>query len=235
MRGIGVVNLVHSDGTNFYPIDFRIYSPEADGKTKNDHFQDMFLALLNEKKLLAKTILFDSWYASIDNLKLIHRSQRYFVTTLKSNRMVSLSSQTGYCHLEELEWSEAQLVDGQLVKLKELPFKVRLFKVVATNGDIEWMITNHPGFISAQVTKQASDVRWQIEQLHRELKQLTGSEKCQCRKARAQRTHLALCYQAWLAIRVKATSLKKTMYVVINELYGDFLRAQLRLCPIPAL
>ncbi len=86
---------------------------------------------------MAKTVLFDSWYASVDNLKLIERHQRYFVTTLKSNRMVSLSPHTGYCHLEELAWSEAPLLAGQMVKLKELPFKVRLFKVVATNGDIE--------------------------------------------------------------------------------------------------
>ena len=42
VRGIGVVNLVHSDGRDFYPIDFRIYSPEADGKTKNEHFREMF-------------------------------------------------------------------------------------------------------------------------------------------------------------------------------------------------
>lgn len=235
VRGIGIVNLVHSDGTNFLPIDFRIYSPETEGKTKNDHFREMFLAAIDEKKLLAQIVLFDSWYASVDNLKLIQTSQRYFVTTLKSNRMVSLSPQTGYCHLEDLEWSEAHLLSGQMVKLKELPFKVRLFKVVATNGDIEWIITNHPGFISAQVTKQASDVRWQIEQLHRELKQLTGTEKCECRKARAQRTHIALCYQAWLAIRVKADSLKKTMYAVINELYSDYLKAELRHCRIPAL
>jgi hypothetical protein len=235
VRGIGVVNLVHSDGTNFYPIDFRIYAPDTDGKSKNDHFSEMFLSAINDKKLTAKTVLFDSWYASIANLKLIHKSQRYFVTTLKSNRLVSLSPQTGYCHLEDLEWNEEQLLSGQIVKLKELPFKVRLFKVVATNGDIEWMITNHPGFISTQVTKAASDVRWQIEQLHRELKQLTGTEKCQCRKARAQRTHLALCYQAWLAIRVKAGSLKKTMYAVFNELFSDYLRSELRHCRIPAL
>jgi len=117
---------------------------------------------------------------------------------------------------------------------------VRLFKIVATNGDIEWIITNNPGFISTQVAKQASDTRkrepgWQIEQLHRELKQLTGTEKCQCRKARAQRTHIALCYQAWVAIRVKANSVKKTMYSVVKDLYGDYLRAELRQCRIPAL
>ena len=37
------------------------------------------------------------------------------------------------------------------------------------------------------------NVRWQVEEFHRSFKQLTGSEKCQCRKARSQRNHLACC------------------------------------------
>ncbi len=37
------------------------------------------------------------------------------------------------------------------------------------------------------------DVRRQIEELHRGVKQLTGSEKCQCRLGQAQRNHLACC------------------------------------------
>lgn len=235
VRGIGIVNFVHSDGIDYYPIDFRIYAPDSDGKTKNDHFREMFLAAIEAKQLLARTILFDTWYASVDNLKLIHNKGRYFVTTLKANRMISLSPQTGYVHLDQIEWSEEQLSQGQMVKLKELPFQVRLFKLVATNGDIEWLITNQPGFINHQVIKQANDVRWQIEQFHRELKQLTGSEKCQCRNERAQRTHLALCYQAWLSIKVRALCLSKTSYQIVNELFGDFLRAELRNPTIPAL
>ena len=45
VRGIGIVNLVHSSGQpdDFWPIDYRIYAPEADGKTKNDHFREMLL------------------------------------------------------------------------------------------------------------------------------------------------------------------------------------------------
>ncbi len=235
VRGIGVVNLLHSDGREYYPIDFRLYAREVDGKTKNDHFREMFLAAITTKNLKAKTVLFDSWYASVENLKLVHRANRYFVTTLKSNRMVSVSPQTGYVHLDQLEWSEEQLVNGQMVKLKELPFLVRLFKLVATNGDIEWMITNHPGFTNTQVIKQASDVRWHLEQFHRELKQLTGSEKCQCRKARAQRTHIGLCYQAWLAIKVAAKRVQKTSYQIVNELWSDYLKAELRQPRITAL
>jgi len=38
VRGIGVVNLVHSDSETFYPIDYRVFAPEQDGKTRNDHF-----------------------------------------------------------------------------------------------------------------------------------------------------------------------------------------------------
>src|SRR5215207_2942027 len=100
VRGIGVINLVHSDGQDCFPIDYRIYAPEADGKTKNDHFREMLLNAHNDKGIQANTLLFDSWYASVDNLKLIQRANRYFVTTLKANRMVSLSKEGGYIHLD---------------------------------------------------------------------------------------------------------------------------------------
>lgn len=100
MRGIDLVNLVHSDGKDYYPIDFRIYANASDGKTKNDHFQEMVLAAINTKKLQAQTFLFDSWYASVANLKLIERNNRYFVTTLKANRLVGISPEAGYVHLE---------------------------------------------------------------------------------------------------------------------------------------
>ena len=227
VRGIGVVNLLHSDGTDFYPIDYRIYAPEADGKTKNDHFREMFLNALSDKGIQAKTLLFDSWYASVDNLKLIHRAGRYFVTTLKANRMVSLSKETGYGHLDKLEWTEQDLQQGIPVKLKEIPFSVQLFKLVAPNGDIEWMITNHPSPFSKSDIQAENAVRWQIEQLHRELKQLTGSEKCECRKARSQRNHLACCYHAWLSLKVKAQELGKSLYEIQRDLFRDYLRAEL--------
>ena len=75
VRGIGIVNLLHSDGTNYYPIDFRVYAPDTDAKTKNEHFAFMFMAAVESKQLQAHTVLFDSWYASVANLKLIHKYQ----------------------------------------------------------------------------------------------------------------------------------------------------------------
>jgi hypothetical protein len=235
VRGIGVVNLVHSDGEDFYPIDYRVYAPEADGKTKNDHFRDLVLNAKSDKQIKARTLLFDSWYASVDNLKLLQRLAMFFVTTLKDNRMVSLSKEGGYIHLQDIEWTAHRLTYGVPVKLKEIPFKVQLFKVVAPNGDIEWVITNHPeGAFTTSDIQDENAGRWQIEQLHRELKQLTGSEKCECRKARSQRNHLACCYLAWLALKVKACQLGKTLYAVQHDLFSDYLRAELRHPRIPA-
>jgi len=241
VKGIGVLNLVHSNGATadegeFYPVDYRIYDPKSDGKSKNQHFGEMLVRAVSDKGLQAQTILFDSWYASVDNLKLIERLGRYFVTTLKSNRLVSLSKEQGYIHLQEVEWTPERLPHGVLVKLKELPFLVRLFKIVAPNGDIDWLITNRPHTgegdnqraITAQDVEDQNAVRWQIEQLHRELKQLTGSEKCQCRKARSQRNHLACCYLAWVSLKVHAQRLEVTLYTARSQVWQAFLRAQLR-------
>ena len=235
VRGIGIVNLVHSDGKEFYPIDYRIYAPEADGKTKNDHFGDMLRSAKHDKHIQAQTILFDSWYASLENLKLIVRLDMFFVTTLKANRLVSLSKEGGYIHLQDIEWTPQRMTQGVVVKLKEMPFKVQLFKIVAPNGDIEWMITNHPdGTFSTHDIQHENAMRWQIEQLHRELKQLTGSEKCECRKARSQRNHIACCYLAWLSLKVKAQQWGKTLDAAQRDLLSEYLRAELRAPHIPA-
>lgn len=234
MNGIGIVNLVHSDGSTFAPIDYRLYAPMQDGKTKNEHFRDMLIAAKKEKGIKAEVILFDSWYASVENLKLIHRMPMRFITTLKENRLISLSKEGGYIHLEEIEWTEERMKYGVEIKLQEVPFHVQLFKLVATNGDIDWVITNCPEKISADLVQQENKVRWNIETMHRELKQLTGIEKCQSRKSRSQRNHISYCYQAWFALKRQAKEMEKTVYAIRNDLFTEYLKTMLINPIIPA-
>ncbi|MGZ8914814.1 MAG: hypothetical protein ACXW1Z_17095 [Methylobacter sp.] len=142
VRGIGVVNLVHSDGHEYYPIDYRIYDNDADGKTKKRPFREMLIQAVADKRLQAKTVLFDSGYSAWENLKLVHALKKTFFTTLKSNRLASLSKEEGSIHLDDIEWTPEWLQFGVIVKLKKVPFKVKLFKLVAKNGDIDWLISN---------------------------------------------------------------------------------------------
>ena len=48
---------------------------------------------------------------------------------------------------------------------------------------------------------------WKIEEFHRELKQLTGIEDCQCRKARIQRHQIACALLVWLYLKRLLTNL----------------------------
>ena len=122
------------------------------------------------------------------------------------------------------------------MRLQEVPFGVRLFKLVATDGSIEWVVTNH---LATQLTREmvidAVQVRWQVEEFHRSFKQLTGSEKCQCRKAQAQRNHLTCCYLAWVSLRQFAHHTAQTIYQAHQQQWAPYLRQLLRKPLIPAL
>jgi hypothetical protein len=229
---------VHTNGSlgDFYPINYRIYNPDSDKKTKNDHFQEMFKQAVENQQIKARNIAFDSWYASVENLKSVHRSGWTFYTNLKSNRKVSITKEQGYQDLSEIDWTPEELISGKSARLKEVPFWLKLFKLVDKEGNIEWVITNK---LSEDFTRlkaiQATQVRWQVEEFHRSFKQLTGSEKCQCRKERSQRNHLACCYAAWVAIKVKAQEMKTTVYQVRNSLFAEYLKLQLQNPTISAL
>jgi len=235
VRGIDVVNLVHYDiSSGFNPIDYRIYAPMQDGKTKMEHAQEMVIAAKKEKGIQASILLMDSFYASVKNFKLFHRMGMIFVSQLKSNRLVSLTKEGGYIHMQELEWTEETIKEGISVKLKELPFRLQLFKVVAPNGDIDRVVTNHPDHVTSEVVQKKNDIRWKIEEMHRELKQLTGIEKCQARKARIQRNHSSYCYSAWFSIKQKARELGTNVYALRNGLFYDYLKTVLKKPIIPA-
>ena len=77
------------------------------------------------------------------------------------------------------------------MRLPEVPFGVKLFELVATNGDMAWGMTNHLAApMTCEMVLEAGAVRWQVETFHRGFKQLTGATKCQCRKAISQPNHL---------------------------------------------
>lgn len=149
---------------------------------------------------------------------------------------MSASKETGYQALDTLEppaggWSRGVEVRGQ-----QVPFGGKLFQLVATNGDMEWVITNHfAAHLTREMVIDAVQVRWQVEEFHRRFKQLTGSEKCQCRKAQAQRNHLTCCYLAWVSWRQYARSIGRTIYQAAYLPWAAWLRQQLQTSSIPVL
>jgi len=69
---------------------------------------------------------------------------------------------------------------------------------------------------------------YNIKQLHREGKQVTGLERCQCRKARIQRHHIGYAFLVWVRLKELATQTGCTIYRLKHGLLDEYLIQQLR-------
>ena len=96
-----------------------------------------------------------------------------------------------YQRIDNLEWSDIEQKSGKRVKINKFPknHKVKVFRVVS-NRRTDYVTTNDLNQSDVSAVRQVCSARWKIEQFHRETKQLTGIEKCQCRLARIVRNHI---------------------------------------------
>jgi hypothetical protein len=192
VTGITLVTLLWSDGTDAIPCDYRLYDKPVDGMTKNDHFRTM-LKTAQQRGFHPRCVAFDGWYSSLENLKTIRSFGWHWLTRLKSNRQVNPDG-TGNRALKECAISE----DGTVVHLKGYGM-IQVVRIDTPDGDTEYWATDVLGMTPQQRERVAGQV-WTIEVYHRGLKQFCGVERCQARRARAQRNHIGWALRAFLRL-----------------------------------
>lgn len=233
IKGIGVVTCVyvHPELDQFWLIDYRLYDPDGDGKSKLDHVHDMRLNVVHHQRLSVHAALMDTWYATQEMMLLIESLGKVYYCPLKDNRQVDDSGgERPYQRVDSLAWSPAELGAGKPIKLKGFPkeHKVRLFRVEVSTHRTDWVVTNDPAQDSTEATQQVCGFRWKIEQLHREGKQVTGLERCQCRPARIQRNHIGCAFLVWVRLKHLAAQTGRTVYQLKHGLLDDYLIQQLK-------
>lgn len=192
VRGIGLVTLLWSDGEALIPCDYRLYDKEGDGRTKNDHARDL-LAAAKQRGFAPAMVLFDSWYASLPNLKAVRAHGWHWTTQLKSNRLVDPDG-AGNRRLDACAIAEA----GTRVHLQGYGWVV-VFRLVSTDGDTEYWATSDLA-LTELLRQKYGELAWGIEVYHRGLKQFCGVERAQVRAARAQRNHITCALRAFLRL-----------------------------------
>jgi hypothetical protein len=233
IKGIGVVTCVYVNPVTeqFWIIDYRIYDPDGDGKTKLDHLHDMVTNGVYQKHLQFAAVLMDTWYATKDVMLLIERLKRVYYCPLKDHRHVDDSDGVrAYGRVDALTWSHAEQQQGKIVKLKGFPkdHKVKLFRVALSPQRTDYVVTNDTTQPEMPAVQEVCGWRWKIEQFHRETKQLTGLEGCQCRKARIVRNHIGCAMLVWVRLKQVAQETQRTIYRVKHDLLSDYLRQQLK-------
>jgi len=233
IRGIGVVSCVYvnPETDQFWIVDYRVYDPDVDGKSKIDHLQEMLRNLGHQKRLPFRTVLMDSWYAARPVMRQIEKLGKTYYCPIKKNRLVD---ETGgaepHRRVETLFWTSAEEQVGKTVHLKSFPagHRVKLFRLVVSSDRTDYIVTNDLEQESASGTQKACAVRWTVEQFHREAKQLTGIERCQCRSARIQRNHIGCAMLAWARMKQIAEQTAQTIYQVKFGQLSDYLIHQLK-------
>ena len=194
VKGINLITLLWTEGDRHIPLDYRFYEKCVDGATKNDHFRSM-LTTAKERGFTPQCVVFDSWYSSLDNLKLIRDYGWIWLTRLKRNRHVNPDNR-GNRSLHEATLAAT----GTVVHLKGYGF-VKVFKIVTPDGDIDYWATNDLQLAEVQ-RLQFAEFAWAIEEYHRGLKQCCGAERAQVRSSRAQRNHIGLAIRAFLRLEL---------------------------------
>jgi len=233
IKGIGMVNCLYVNPLSgqYWILDYRIYDPDGDGKTKLDHVKEMLISLVASQRVTFDRVLMDSWYGAKALLLFIESLGKFYYVPLKCNRQVDDSGgNLKYKRVDELSWNDIDLTLGKKIKLREFPreHKVKLFRVEVSENRTDWVITNDLSQNSTGDTQKVCAIRWKIEQFHRELKQLTGVEKCQCRKARIQRNHIACAVLVWIRLTELARKAMTTIYQIKQGLLAEYLKQELR-------
>jgi hypothetical protein len=196
-----------------------------------DRVADMLNDVVFKKKIPAAKVFMDSWYAAQKLMALIDNLGKIYYVTLKKNRLVDdTGGQKKYQPIEQLTWSELEQEQGKLIKINKFPRdkKVKLFRVTVSANRTEYVATNDLTQSSIDEVKSQCKLRWKIEEFHREIKQLTGIEFCQCRRARIQRNHIACALLVWVFLTHREKKVSQTVYQLKASLLADYLSQELK-------
>jgi len=234
IRGIGIVTCIYVNPEidKFWLIDYRIFAPSEDGKTKLDHAKEMFDLALHSKRLELRCVLMDTWYATRQFMLHIERSGKLYYCPIQDNRQVDEGdgSVINYQRADSLSWNEEEKAHGKNVHVKDFPrgHRLQLFRLVVSPDRTDYVVTNDITQTSTDETQQVCAIRWKIEQLHREVKQVTGLERCQCRTGRIQRNHIACAMLVWCRFKELAYKTGRTVYQIKFGQLSEYLIQQLK-------
>ncbi|MDG7016561.1 MAG: hypothetical protein JRM82_04205 [Nitrososphaerota archaeon] len=188
--------------------------------TKNDHFTRM-LNTAKERGMAPNYVLFDSWYSSLENLKLVGEGLGWhFFTRLNANRLVNPDRK------ENVQISTIEIPPrGRAVHLKGYGM-VKVFKTVSEDGDVDYWATDDLG-MNEQKREGLSDEGWGIEVYHRGIKQCCGVERAHVRKAREMVSHILLSLRAFLRLEVYRLKTGVSWYEAKLDIIRDAIRSYL--------
>jgi len=254
LKGINFLTALYHNGEVGLPVAFQLiaktetYVEAKSGKTKrrspktkNEYYREMVTTCVRNQ-LRFRYVLNDSWYASVDNMKVVKGDlERDFIMALKSNRKVARSvaakAAGQFQPVSTLATLEGTVCE---VWLEGLAFPLLGTKQVFTNEDGStgtlYLVTSDLtlDFLTLTTIYQK---RWKIEEYHRSLKQNASLTKSPTRTVTTQTNHFVAALYAYVKLEMLKVATKLNHYALKAKLYLSALQSAYlelqKLQPIP--
>ena len=188
LKGMNIVDATYVTSFGRVPLDFEVvkkleYKVDFEGKPFRDQVKtkheilEQILSFAVQNDVLFKWVLFDIWYGSAANMRLVKLDLgKEFITPLKENRKVKLveGKETLFTAVSKLELEEGK---PYLARLESVPFDVLIVKLVFKHEDggqgVQFLCSSATG-CSGEEIRLAYRHRWPIEEQHKSGKQNAG-------------------------------------------------------------
>jgi hypothetical protein len=245
VKGINVISfLYNASETNIQlPIAYEIVTKPItfiDAKTgkekrksevsKNEIVRDRLTFLTLRSHVKYGYVVFDTWFSSNDNFKLIHHKlKKCFVAALKTNRTIALSMDDKL-HGKFVKVGELDIQSGSRTEvwIKGLDFPAYLTKQVFTNKDGStgelYLVCNDTELTYEQQTV-IYQARWKVEEFHKSAKQNASLGKSPTKYEVTQSNHIFCSMISVCKLELLKIKHRKNHFAIKSQLYIKAIKA----------
>jgi len=198
--------------------------------TKNEIMRDKLEILHFHNELKYRYILFDKWFASIENLVFINNVlKKKFVCPLKKNRKVALSKEDKlngkYVSIADVDMEGCS---SRLVYLEGYEDTLKITKQVSKDGDDDesiylYLVTNDIDLTTDKIL-EIYKRRWKIEEYHKSLKQNLKIEHSPTKVMTSQLNHIFLSVCGFIKLERLRLNYKMNHFAIKEKIYIEALR-----------
>ena len=192
--------------------------------SKNERVRQRLTILRFHNQIRFKYVVFDSWFASKENLTFIrHTLQKHVVCALKGNRTVALSEQDKLAgKFVQVSALDIPPQTTCLVYLKGIDFPVVFTKQHFTNKDgshgVLYLVSSDTALTYDQLT-HIYQRRWHVEEFHKSLKQNAALEKSPTRTTTTQKNHIFAAMLAFVKLEMLKFKTTLNHFALKHRLY----------------
>jgi hypothetical protein len=242
LKGINFVSALYEAGGVSLPVGFEVirkteyYLDKKTGAekrrspvTKNDIARRLIKQAVDNALPFA-SVLFDSWFASAENMKFIKQEcRRDFLCPLKANRKVALSlADKLKGRFQAVETLTLELHATREIYLEGVAFPLLLSKPVFAHEDgsqgVLYLVSSDVTLDYARQTTSYQR-RWQVECYHKSLKQNVSLSKSPTQTERTQQNHLFACLCGYAKLEMLKVEKKVNHFGLKSRLYLNALHS----------